>query len=84
MKSIYKLTTEEYEIFLAGGELWQNILHNLGDSRKSEQQSLKLHYESHWKLQEAYEELASEFKELRIKYIGLLEEHIKCQDHLET
>ncbi len=79
-----KYSPEAFGFRQEGADIWQNVLRNLGDARESEQSSLKLHYEAHWKLKDAYDALAKEYETLRVQYTYMLEEHIKCLDHLET
>lgn len=74
---------EAHRLRLEGGELWQNVLVNLSDSRKAEQNSMNLQFEAHDKLHTAFEDLAREFDELRKKYTEMLEDFVKCQDRLK-
>lgn len=80
-KKVWDYSKEEYAAYLNGADIYQTILFNLGDSRKAEQQSVSLHYEAYSKLQNNFNTVVEELDVLRRKYMTLLEEHIKCQDH---
>ena len=79
-----KYSEEAFKYRQEGADIWQNVLHNLAESREIEQKSVAMHYDAHYKLREAYESLAKEYELLRNQYTQMLEEHIKCLDRSET